>query len=362
MTIENVLRETLHSYADEAQRDAGLLDAAIARSNRRRRRRLAVGTGMAVAAVAATALAVPATTGGTERPIPPLSQGLALEPPAYELPQFPFTPGWAPAGADHWYVQLLTDGEAVPLTTDEGASEIERGIRVYTAGEPVVKLQQWGGPDGPRIQTSVSAEPISVRPENYPDDLEPEPATVQGRDATLYTAGPWMAVTWRHQPDLWVMVQGHDDITTDDLLRYAEELVETPAPVTPFFTFDLVPAGAELTWMNDGQAWFGLPRADADDPVGEVNVVLLGQLPANLDDLGEPLRVGERDGLLLDEGRLVVFLGDGLALAVGGLGDLQLSQEELITFAAGVHVSPDARPMRAPAVPLDTPPDQSPYN
>lgn len=385
MNIETTLRETLHSRSAGVPDRPGLLVAAEARASRLHRHRRVAGVGMAAAAVALV-LAAPAALqgildstggpggaaqpecGGRSSPSPPPpgqpAQGQtgseSLVPATFEIPTFPFTPGWAPPGTKEPFA--YTAGELRYLW-----HEYDVGRNVFSA--------------------RVSPDDPATWPDEVSDDASEEQVTVRCLPGVLRWMGEvddnrHIELTWQEQPDLWVTVSGG---TPDELLRYAESLTEVPFPVRPPFTMDLVPRDAELRSVQPDAMWFvdrdedvcaalerlspseaaeqafRYERAGTPCETGEFIVRLFrggpgADVPGNfLPSDGpisgdeplpprETIQVGDRQAELIGDHNLHVFLDGGLALGVTALGTLALSREDLVRLAEGVQVTPDALP------------------
>jgi hypothetical protein len=336
MNIDTLLRETLHSYADHATAKTGLLSAARARARRRRTHQTAAALA-AAAAVAAMVLAGPTVVGGLVNGAVAPAAPVTLVPPTYQLPPFPFTPGWVPEHAGEPYLGVWED---VRVLSHDPAPDAP-----YLA------------PDRPVIIVDVTRSDPGNPLDAKHGSPETETVVVQGREAVLQTADGNAAVAWEHEPDLWVTVWGEQRIPAADVIRYAQELIEEPIPINPPFTFDLVPGGADPVEVHRNVLSFTPPVADEPEGVvtGRVRVELFRREDGETSDpgeittefrvgIGEPITVGDRDGELLGDDTVHVFLDDGLLLEVTASGTLSMSQEDLVRFAAGIYVTPHARP------------------
>lgn len=373
------LRETLHRHAGDAPPSAGLLDAVRARSHRRRRNRQLSAAGAAVVAVALAiagpAVWVRATAGeplippqpASSQPAEPTPQptgATALVPaPGFDLPDFPFTPGWTPPGLSEAYYSYqdfnvhsdeppegLTDHAIRLFHLDPEHGWVSFSVTVRQA-DPRSMLDKMIQQSDDFDEDEPGAEPSQP--------LSEQAVTIRGRDAVLLSNDRSGVASWQHGPAQWVVVQGG---SADDVLRYAEELVEQPFAGRTPFTFDLLPAGAalnmtgpdsmafeplELTAGTGGAVEVALLRGNPGMPL---NCPLSSEVsPEDVLDSGEcplprePVQVGEREAELVGSEMVVVYLDGGLALTVAAAGTLSLSQEDLIRFAAGVQLTPDAR-------------------
>ncbi len=322
MSIDAEIREKIQEYADRAPSSMGLLDAVRARSRRRRRRHRVGLAGIAIV-VTASVVAVPAAwrtiaDGGSS--VPAASPRLILMPPAYELPSFPFTPGWTPPQSGKPIAGGSTDGMWLQFPRS-GADSPELWIDVAL--------------DGPALQKAT----ITSSHEE----------TVQGRPATMrygeIGAVPFAGLTWQHTDGLWVTVAGTYEAPADDVRQVAESLTATPLPILPPFTFDLVPADTEPVVVQGSKG---------------------GTLPPIMQFLSKDLRTtmavelktaehtpgaqattvgGKPAEILVDAGHvgICVFLDADRMLQVGGGVDgASFSPDDLILFAQGIHVTDEA--------------------
>jgi hypothetical protein len=337
-----------------------------------------VGAGIAAAGVIAIALTATTVVGGMAAnggdPAPPAAAGTAPPtPPAasaplvpatdLELPDFPFTPGWIPPGVTGPYYHHLPFGE-----TGEGLRSYLSSLDHY---DPATGWQAW------RVEVTdqdygLTLDKLEDQSHDFDEDeTEVEPpipltrqaATVRGKDAVLLSNQTAAYLSWQHSDEQWVLVSGGP---AQDVIRYAEELVEQPFPARTPFAFDLLPDGAQLEWTSAHAMMFepstrapgavieavevtllrGVPGMDLDCPLS------LEDLPAEEqpDDPGEcplprqPVQVGGHDAELVGDHMVVVYLQDGLALKVETAGSLALAGEDLLRFAAGIQVTPDAYP------------------
>jgi hypothetical protein len=367
MNIDSMVRETLHSHADGAPPAAGLVDAARSRARRRRRRRQATATGAALLAVALVAIAPLAISREAAiQPVQPDSGSDTLVPPSYEVPPFPFTPGWIPDGLGEPYYRLGRD--------DWSGLEYIELVHFESGIVPSMS--------SPFPQFSVTVYTEDPGDEFAPIDAEPaqEAVTMRGVAATLYTGrsdetmpdevedNRVSALRWSDGPDRWVTVVGYNGFGDDDVIRYAEELIEEPVPGRTAFTFDLLPPDVRLSSVDLGHMNFKPAGAPTDVPgpveMAEdlISVSLVGYRPTadaffcEADpESGEletcpttgpgPISVGEYDGELINDEILMVYLEAELTLVVRSRGQLALSQEDMIRFATSVHVTSDAVPI-----------------
>jgi hypothetical protein len=373
MNIENMIREALHSHSGEAPESAGLLGAAEARSSRRRQRRHVAGAGIAVAATITAVLVAPSAIRGvtgeaapgnataaapqesgappqtaTQSPAQEAGSTTLVPAPAFEMPDFPFTPGWVPEGVSGPY--YLYEHFNVEDSYEPGS-----GLSNY-----MIALDYYN-PEG-----QLAGIRIQVRPQDFeltldkmmspPEPLTRQEITVRGREAVLLSGDEQGVVSWRHNSDQWVLLEGG---SVDELLRYADELVEEPFTARTPFTFELMPAGAELRLTTpEGMSFEPLEFGPG---YNVVDVSLLRGGPGTVTDCPdapeaievesdvcplprEPVQVGEYAGELVGDYMVLVYLDNNVALSVVAGGTLSLSREDLLRFAAGIQVTPDALP------------------
>jgi hypothetical protein len=357
MSIDELLRETLRSYAGRAPGSAGLVAAARGRAVRRRRHHLATA-GVAVIAAVAVVLTGWAWRPGEPEVSPatgpvalPTRGPVTLVPARYELPAVPLTPGWVPEGAGEPYAGFTHRRVAAALFGGSG-----------TPGFWLAHDHDRGGSDdrdaGYRV-ISFDVSPIDIGGLFVArfDRVTTEEVTVQGRPATLWTAVEpatgQTAVAWQHHADLWVTVYG-DAVGREEVLRYAEDLRDEPFPVTVPFTFALMPAGAEPLEIHRSGFTFGWPAGDPADPTAvSVHLFHAGRSEAwrqvfgfGTHDHREWLRVGGHDAELIEGPgiRAVrVLLDEDYTLHVSASGSTPpISRDDLVRFAAGVGLTPRA--------------------
>jgi hypothetical protein len=333
MSVDTLLRETLQSYADQAPRNAGLMDAARDRADERRRHRHLLAAGVAVVAVAAGLAGWAVWPEASQQPVTPAGPSVLVEP-TFEVPVFPFTPGWAPPGAAEPYASI--DGP-IPVLTHP---------------------HEDGGP--PLVEVFVQPPGLDILPSQLGMGggyFETE--TLRGYPLGSFTTTDGYAVAWRDDAGTLVVVNTARGLSHDDLVQYAEGLIEEPLPVTPPFTFDLLPAGAEPIVMRRDTVSFALGADDLGAGSGELAITLRdvdqsdARLYGNAGFWGEHHRERTRVGDHAAEYRegvgaqvLRVFLPDDLVLDVYASGVPTLSRDELVRFAAGVRLTPHAAPAR----------------
>lgn len=328
MNIDPLLREAMHTNAGTVRmqrRADGLAPAARRRARQRRTRHLIAAAATVVAVVAAGAVIVPllARPGGD----------LVLVPASYVLPDFPYTPGWVPDGVADSHVQLwgaVADRFDQEVVVEHEAAEGESG-RVLIQMRIISRDEAGGDSSG---------------------GLSEEEVVVRGAPGVLTTDGRWLSVTWTDPADRLVQVGASDrEVGRDGLLRYVEELVARPLPVTPPVTLVTVPAGADVTTVAPyrmqmdlpGGRWLALTVHDptwVDDLRADLRISPDYRLPPPV-----PVEVAGRPAELVDIG------GGRLALSIRFGPEQMLTiepwpgdREGLLAFAAGVTLTRYARP------------------
>lgn len=371
MSNEPALRAALREYAGHAPGSGGLLEAVRARSHRRRRRRqLAAAAGVAVVvAVAGPVVAVRATTAGpgpqgepdarqpatrTELTEPAADTEL-VEPYNLEIPDFPFTPGWVPP-------------EAVSTRYEHAEFGLMKLSHLGPDGQAVISVQVYPADPDHLLRSMNKLMDVHAGTNGQQSQRA---VTVQGRDAVLMTATSSeledadepqppttvVAVSWLHETGLRVAVAG--PVPEGDVLRYAEDLQREPYPTQLPFTFDAMPPGARLGSVGASSMMFR-PTGPSGDDFVSVRLLSRGTDPADLcrQDRGYPdepwpdgcllppeqVQVGGYEAQRYGADMLVVNLPDGTLLRLAAAGSLALSPDDLVRFAAGVHVTEHAVP------------------
>jgi len=334
MNLDEELRGTLHTHADDAPDGAGMLDAVRTRAGRLDLRRRLGTAGVAAVAAVAVAVGVPYALGAFGRskdipvgggPVvvetttspPPRASTVALGPPAFTPVRFPLNPTWIPPG-----VGRATEGR------------IQTGL---------VRLVYEGTTSG--IIAMVSDE-------LYPSDWTPATTTqttVNGRPATLTTGtteGRSTArITWQLANQKWVDVSVVGQITAAQLKQYANGLEAQPKPPTPLpFTLALAPVGYQVAYQEISATEFHFCLAPADEVNGDSeNLVCTSRNEAPEAHGGEPVQVGDYPGEIHRDHsyglvKLVVYR-PGFEFSVTVSEDGPLNDEDLVRFAAGVTQS-----------------------
>jgi hypothetical protein len=328
MNVNTTERDTPQPSAEKPSTDAE--PVGLARTRTRSRRRLVTVVVVAGAIAVAVVVALPAVSGiggGAGHPAE------STPPPSNGLPAFPYTPTRDLAGLGEPHLELRETGLSLIYGDVTGAHHLT-----------VEVSQETPAPYDPTV------------------DVRREQTTVLGRDAVLYTTvydEPDSTLVWQHRPDMWIVVHGAG-IAPADLVWFADGLADRPFPARPPFTFERVPAG--LVPIEFSPASMGFAHSGVEEPTLAVLLTTqegwrtyltdFAELEDDPTQLGRPMRVGHRDGrdfgrLFYDDDvgdfvgpRLLVHLDGGLLLLVMGVESV--SFDELVSFAAGTQVTPDA--------------------
>jgi hypothetical protein len=322
--VPAMVRDSLRRHADGTPPAGQLLASVHRRSRQLRRRRAAVAVALTAAAVAS--LAVPIATraaepAGTATTVAAARAPVRLAPPAYTVPSFPFRPGAAPVG-----------GLAAPVVT------LERGelTAYYEARDPA---------RGADVTIRVGSRPPAFTgPADRAGPASETHPRVRGGPGTLrrVAVAPAARLTlyWPEAADRWVWVDTDDTLTDAELVRFADKLLPASVPVVRPFRFDLAPAGMALDTATVSRVALRPPAG----PDAAVACTLLRRRPLT----GPEVRVGPYRGVLTRTGSgaaLAVDVTDWAAtLLVEVPAAYEISDADLIRFAAGVHVLDRSEP------------------
>jgi hypothetical protein len=321
MNLNDELRQMMTTRADEAPDGATLLDGVRRRSDRldRRRRILTVATAVIVAAAIAvgTPLALGSRRGsgpigGTPTPTVPGPSGLALAPPTYVLPVFPFTPGYTSDKLTGQWVGI--SGEVLLLGYDqsEGLLLVQVSPRPFTDQLPA----------GQTRTTAVGS------------------ATATMRTGTSNDGGQsrqFAELSWRLADGRWISVMSVNLLSAAEVEAYARALRPGPVAAThPPYRLALVPRDwvlAELFTAN-------LCLAPSAEQAGTVRLCL------SWSDMslggGEALTVAGHPAELVDGAtylELRVSLGPGNTAILAADKTSGLTRDDLIRIAEGLTIA-----------------------
>jgi hypothetical protein len=308
--LDRLLAETMRDAAERAPADDGLLGKVHRRSDRRRRRRIAAGLS-ALAAV--LAVGAPVAVVRMERTSPPPSP--AGPSPAvvlvdgYEPPAFPYT---LPADA----------GLRDPVARVEGG----RLVALFEATEQRHHADVTVTVSDREPRFAGPGSDTSVRLRGHPGVLR----TVDRQPAKQLT------VWWRESPSRWIELATDDTYSQQQVLHLAGSLSAAVVPVLPPFRLDLSPAGFVTDTVTESTMSF---RRGAGAPDSEeLRVVLRKRRPPASSDL----TVGRyRAQLTRRAGAATLDVDvtdwDATLEVTAGAG-LAMTEDDLLRFAAGVHI------------------------
>jgi hypothetical protein len=335
MNLDDELRNTLRTRAEEAPSGVALLDGVRRRVRRRRHRAriravgvvTAVGVGVAVttpylAGLVGADTQVAATAGPTgthtasptatalRTPDRPSTVELAAA--AVPAVTFPLTPHWTPPGLPAAVIGLDGGGDANLVYEAEGTNLI---VFVSRDRQP---------PDWTAITTQA------VRVGSRPATL------TTGTDAN---AAPVVRLTWQLADHRWVDVRA-TGLTTAQVKRYADNLTLAPLHRPLPFTLALAPVGHRVSFqeLHPQEFHYCLARPGGK-PNEETAMICLSHNPSQPPAASaEPVQVGPDRGEISVADDVVTLLvhRPGFEFIVTESSHGQLSNADLIRFAAGV--------------------------
>jgi hypothetical protein len=213
-------------------------------------------------------------------------------------------------------------------------------------GEPVAEISagqpslRYTGPEDRWLTVSITR----TAPAPAPGKMI-KPFEVRGHAATL-AAGPDRALTWQEPDGRWLRVEADAGLAITALTRYAAGLDATGSvPVRPPFVFDSIPAGLSLDTVTPAVMSFRPPEISPSDSfLGKLVVSLSPQAQAPV--TAPQVDIGSLKGHVTkqpDATTVHVYLGDGRVLEIQSAAEVGLTDQALLTFAAGTHPTPDAR-------------------
>lgn len=241
--------------------------------------------------------------------------------PNLELPTFPLTPGWEPAGIGPRRVGR--QGPNVDLMYENSGSVL-----------------------------SVEVGPVAADWQSEPD--EEHKSTVGDRPATVRTAKEfdgaapgdrYVGIRWQLADGQWVQVLSFGPRTEQEVLRFARELRPQGVPASPAgFTIAAAPPGLALQHLSDQYLCLAPPAAMKDRAPRGICVGLVETAQDEDPDATRLTVAGRPATLLQGEPDEPVELGVELAnrrtLSITvERDDIPLTREQLIQFAEGVSVS-----------------------
>lgn len=239
--IEDRIAIALRADALSAPAAGDLLGRVQVRARQRGRRRTAVGASLAVLALVAGAVGVTALpgTGHDALRTPGLANGDNGPLVAGDAPtlQFPYSPGWLPAGVTTTPQLSLGDSGLQALWADAtpGLDGMLPGVELWSADRDV----------------SLSGDGVTRRA-----------TTFAGRPAVLASTHGLVALGWRQAPGSWRVVNVMNRFASEANARHvASALVEQPVVGTSPYTMTLVPRDSVLArWTTYG--WYTFVATD----------------------------------------------------------------------------------------------------
>jgi hypothetical protein len=243
--VEDRLASVLAAEAHAAPPVGDLLAGVHARARQRGRRRLGATVAMAVVAVVAGTGIVSAVAGhGTDAlrtPSPLAHQGDPTSDPLVEgrepALQFPYSPGWLPAGV------------ATTPRLSLGDSGLQASWPDATPGR-----------DGelPGVELWSADRDVSLRG----DGVTRRATTFDGRPAVLASTQGRVALGWQETPGRWRVVDVYNRFASEaNARRVATQLVEQSFAVASPYTMTLLPRDSVLVrWTTLG--WFTFAARD----------------------------------------------------------------------------------------------------
>jgi hypothetical protein len=259
--LEDRLRDTLTERADRAPDGSDLLDRVYRRDRQvtvRRRTVLAAALTLGVGAAAGTAVAVTRGHGPTDtlNPTPtgpPPSE--RLERATSQVPAFPLTPSWIPAGFHREALQVtvgyldgLVGGQLGYGTTDRNSA-----VNILLLMNSMLVAR-----------ADVEAAPHEV-------------VQVNGTPAYWVAGGTRSPAVlyWQRREDQWVGAQWMEwtgkpqpPEAKDTMIRFLAGLVDQPIPIKAPFRISWVPKHARLNAVDKRQLLFQIPPRGGDTATG----------------------------------------------------------------------------------------------
>jgi len=328
------------AYAHRAEQapPVGALLSGVHDRSRRRRRYHAGLAGVAVLAVAVLAAAagphlfLGRGEGGASTPRPGATATRAtqagqrgLAPPTYTVPVFPFVSTVRLPAEFGPPMTRLEGGVATLAYVGSRSGAVLDTIEVTVSDQTQLGCATGGG------RVTVHGRPAGLNP---------------GNATTIPTS-----ICWQERAGQWVRIRATGAVNVQTMISVGNGLRDGTTPIPVPFSFDLLPVGLALDDM--GPTVMSFRPADRPAPanglhsgfVGELTI-LLGEA-AQQDPDGRAVDVGGKPGWVstVDPGGPVlnVKVDDAVMLTVQMLDFPPMTEPDLIRFAAGIHVLPDAR-------------------
>jgi hypothetical protein len=354
--VDMLLRDTLRDRAEVAPTATGLLTRVHTRSRLLRRRRRVGVAGAGAVAVVLAAAAVPAAIdlAGRDGGGPSGFGGPPVSGPASSGPGASRGPGATPSGPPAVVVppiqaRLAPPTYTLPVFPIQPSTGAIPGLGPAWAGvDGDVYLMHPPDPGVPSVQVFTGAAEPRFTDGEQGVQVDTRPIRVRGVTGTLRTESmsgfTEHTLVWRELSGVWIWIRA-GNLDAAALVAYADGLRPGSVPVAAPFTFDLLPEGLALDNVGPSGMVFRLPGA----PVGgswEGKLAVLLNAEGGEGAANWPLRVGGRPAQIHrqdQERSIMVSLKTGNVLVIQVPPALTISDEDLVRFAAGVHVTASAR-------------------
>jgi len=341
--LDRLLAESMHSAADRAPSDGGLLNTVHQRSRRYRRRRIATGLSTAAAVLAigipfGAALVTPSrsTTEPSTVPVAPVATSApptVTAAPSATRPSTRTPSTSSRSSKSSAPVVRLVHGYSAP--TFPYTLPSSAGLRAPVASMQGGELIAFFEATELRRHADTTVT-VSTRKPVFTTPASVKTVLVRGHSATLRTVDAQPAnqlvLFWRESSTRWIQLSTDDTYTPSQVVALADSLTAASITVLPPFTLDLAPAGLTAETVTASTMSFRTANAD------RVEVVLRKrqQLTGFTDKVGGYQARLTRDA---DGAELAVDVTDWDAtLEVTVDRGLTVSDADLLRFASGVHI------------------------
>lgn len=346
--LDRLLAESMHSAADHAPSDGGLLSTVHQRSRRHHSRRVAIG--LSTAAVAVLALGIPFGTALVtgSQPTTPAPGAVPAAPAATSGPVSPSgspstspEPTHPPSASPSRATSSTSSAEVVRLTAGFTAPRFPYTLPATDGMKAPVASIRNGNPIaffeaielGKHADTTVT---VSKRKPAVTGSGTTTTVQVRGHSGTLRTVNEQPAkqltLSWPESSTRWIQLATDDTYTPQQVVALADSLSPASIAVLPPFTLDLTPAGLVADTVTASTMSFRTANAH------RVEVVLRKRRPltATTDAVGR-----YQAQLTHDTGgtTLSVDVTDWNAtLEVTVDAGLTMTHADLLRFASGVQI------------------------
>lgn len=331
--LDEQLRATLRTRADDVTLPPDLVGVAVRRG--RRQQLLARGASVAAVVVLVVLIAITATTHGQTQSLHTANPG--KQPKVQDYASLPLSPGYVPAGLVGPYTSVYggTTQEVRYVTRSRAVHAAPRACPDPTARADDVFI------------TTGSADQMPFYPARATS------TSVNGTAAKLFDAATScrvVAVTFR-RASRWVTVSGEGRYASvATVLQVAKSLRDKEIAPTPAMRLDYLPAGYPALQQSDGSSII-VTKHKGEDVFGTEakDGIIVNLTRARTGHPYTPVSgstkvtVGGHDAWIQPKGDLLVHLSGRLWLEVIARS---LPDADLIKIAEGVHVLPQAMPLR----------------